>query len=47
VQSLFYSLLDGADLDGKCVLVVVAGTDQAEVVGLIEAVVGHRAGARR
>lgn len=39
VQSLFYSLPDGASPDGKRVL-VIAGSG-GEVVGLIEAVTGH------
>ncbi|MDQ4103297.1 MAG: GNAT family N-acetyltransferase [Actinomycetota bacterium] len=41
VQSLFYSLPEGADPKGKRVLVVVEGSHEFEVVGLVEAVVGH------
>lgn len=41
VQSLFYSLPEGADADDKRVLVVVPMSAEDEVIGLVEAVVRH------
>ncbi|MGH3940860.1 MAG: GNAT family N-acetyltransferase [Pseudonocardiaceae bacterium] len=41
VQSLFYSLPEGAEPDDKRVLVVVPLPEEGEVIGLVEAVVRH------